>query len=86
MAFVSDSGLPDMGTQWILSIGRSIWISRPAAGCNGFNSHQARYSAGASYCFLQAGNFPKEMSSTGGIHPLEEEFELIVQTITYGYL
>ena len=69
LADLSDPGLPGLGAQRLLPVGRRFRLPRPAAGHDGADPCRAGRCSANICCCAPAASSRKAMSSTGGIRP-----------------
>ena len=62
-----DAGVPPVGAQRLLPVGRRLRLPRPAAGRDGARPRRARARCASTCCAARAGSSSKATSSTGGI-------------------
>ena len=67
LARLSNDGLPPVGPQRLLPVGRRFRLSRPAAGCDGAGACRAALRCVRRLCCVRAVNSSKVTCSTGGI-------------------
>ena len=85
LAAVPDPGLPHVGAQRLLPVGRRLRLPRPVAGRDGAGARRAPAAARATAAVRGPPVPRRAMSSTGGIRPPAAACAPIAPTITCGW-